>query len=137
MTDTISRSMKKQVYALAWHSLSQQGQSPTDKDTCKDFHKLVSTMNFFIGLGRLSFVWFCPSSIWKSSRKSKLLIGMNQSPKAETLEHLQRTHIPTLVRYPACRKVFSANTSKPQSFHLFAYKDDFISKWSSNNQCSP
>lgn len=85
MMDAITQRMKIQVFALAWHSLSQQGQNPTDKDTWQDFHKLESTMNFFIGLGRLSLVWFCHSGIWKNSRKSKLLIGINHSPKAETL----------------------------------------------------
>lgn len=49
MTDAISQRIKKKVYVLAWHSLSQQGQSPTDKDTLKDFHKLVSTINFLLG----------------------------------------------------------------------------------------
>lgn len=131
--DTITQRMKKQMFVMAWHSLSQQGLSPTDKDIWQDFHKLVSTMNFLLGWEGCHClilpVWYV-----EEEQKAQTFDRDQAISKSRKFMHLQRTHFPTLAA--ACKKVYSANTSKLKSFHLFAYKDDFISKWSSNNQCS-
>ena len=78
----------------------------------------------------------CVLPVWwlEQQKKVQAFDRSQTSSKSRNFMHLQRTHIPTLVT--ACKKLFSANTSKPKSFRLFTYKDDFISKWSSNNQHS-
>lgn len=79
-------------------------------------------------------VWFWQSDWLEEKKKAQASDRSQTSSKSRNFMHLQRTYIPALVT--ACKKLSSANTSKPKSFHLFAYKDDFISKWSFNKQYS-